>query len=93
MSVNGSRPPRHLDERHAAASPVQCARCGAAVLAAKFSPQHTTVQWTAAAVRACQEFGAADRPSALVEGCASLRDSIDAAVAAGRLEVSPPSYA
>ena len=30
------------------------------------------------------------RPSALVEGCASLRDSIDAAVAAGRLEVSPP---
>jgi hypothetical protein len=93
MSVNGTRPPRHLDERHSAASPVECARCGAAVLAAKFSLQHTTVQWTAAAVRACQEFGASDRPSALVEGCASLRDSIDAAVAAGRLEVSPPSYA
>jgi hypothetical protein len=93
MSANGSRPPRHLDERHAAASPVECARCGAAVLAAKFSPQHTSVQWSAAAVRACQEFGASDRPSALVEGCASLWDSIDAAVAAGRLEVSPPSYA
>ena len=30
------------------------------------------------------------RPSALVEGCGSLRDSIDAAVAAGRLEVAPP---
>ena len=30
------------------------------------------------------------RPSALVEGCGSLRDSIDAAVMAGRLEVSPP---
>jgi len=93
MSVNGTRPPRHRDERYAALSPVECARCGAAVLAAKFSPQHTTVQWTAAAVRACAEFGASDRASALVEGCASLRDSIDGAVAAGRLEVSPPSHA
>jgi hypothetical protein len=93
MSANGTRPPRHRDERYAALGPVECARCGAAVLAAKFSPQHTTVQWTAAAVRACREFGAAGRPSALVEGCASLRDSIDEAVAAGRLEVSPPSYA
>jgi hypothetical protein len=63
------------------------------VLAAKFSPQHTTVQWSAEAVRACAEFSAAvalSRPSALVEGCGSLRDSIDAAVMAGRLEVSPP---
>jgi hypothetical protein len=78
------------DERHAALSPVECARCGAAVLAAKFSPQHTSVQWSAAAVRACAEFGATDGLSALVRGCGSLRDSIDAAVAAGRLEVSPP---
>jgi hypothetical protein len=63
------------------------------VLAAKFSPQHTTVQWSAEAVRACSEFAAAmsvGRPSALVEGCGSLRDSIDAAVMTGRLEVSPP---
>jgi hypothetical protein len=78
------------DERRAAFACVQCGRCGAAVLAAKFSPQHTSVQWTAAAVRSCWEFSAADRPSALVEGCGSLRDSIDSAVAAGRLEVSPP---
>jgi hypothetical protein len=55
------------------------------VLAAKFSPQHTSVQWSAEAVRACLEFASSERPSALVEGCASLRDSIDAAV-----EVSPP---
>ena len=63
------------------------------MLAAKFSPQHTSVQWSAAAVRACAEFSAAGslgRPSALVQGCGSLRDSIDAAVTAGRLEVSPP---
>ena len=78
------------DERHAALRPVDCARCGAAVLAAKFSPQHTSVQWSAAAVRACAEFGALDGLSALAEGCGSLRDSIDAAVRAGRLEVSPP---
>ncbi len=91
MSVNGRRP---RDERKAAFCPVECGRCGAGVLAAKFSPQHTVVQWSAEAVRACLEFSAAvalGRPSALVEGCGSLRDSIDAAVLAGRLEVSPPS--
>jgi hypothetical protein len=60
------------------------------VLAVKFSAQHTSVQWTAAAVASCREFGGAGRPSALVEGCGSLGDSISAAVAAGRLEVSPP---
>ena len=81
------------DDRQVSLQPVECARCGATVEVAKFSPQHTSVQWTAAAVRACWEFSASlasGRPSALVEGCGSLRDSIDAAVAAGRLEVSPP---
>jgi hypothetical protein len=90
MSANGRRP---RDERQAAFCIVACGRCGASVLAAKFSPQHTSVQWTAASAAACLEFSAAaslGRPSALVEGCGSLRDSIDAAVAAGRLEVSPP---
>ena len=93
MLANGRRPARHLDERQAAHTPVECARCAAVVLAVKFSPQHTSVQWSTAAVLACAEFGALaeqGRPSALVEGCASLRDSIDAAVASGRLEVSPP---
>jgi hypothetical protein len=81
------------DERYGAFCPVECGRCGAGVLAAKFSPEHTVVQWSAEAVQACLEFSAAvslGRPSALVEGCGSLRDSIDAAVLAGRLEVSPP---
>ena len=90
MSANGRRP---RDERQAAFCAVECGRCGAGVLAAKFSPQHTSVQWTVAAVRTCFEFSAAlalGRPSALIEGCGSLRDSVDAAVAAGRLEVSPP---
>ena len=81
------------DDRRGASQSVDCARCGASVQVVKFSPQHTSVQWSAAAVRACAEFSAAaalGRPSALVEGCGSLRDSIDAAVIAGRLEVSPP---
>jgi hypothetical protein len=80
------------DERRGFACRVECGRCGAAVLAVKFSPQHTAVQWTAAAVRACAEFGLVGRPSALVEGCGSLREAIDQAVAAGRLEVAPPGY-
>jgi hypothetical protein len=72
---------------------VECGRCGAQVLAAKFSPQHTLVQWTDAAVRICAEFMAFEslgQTSARVAGCGSLRDSIDAAVKDGRLEVSPP---
>ncbi len=90
MLVNGHRP---RDERVATFCAVECGRCGARVLAAKFSPQHTSVQWTEAAVSACAEFSVAaalGRASALVQGCGSLRDSIDAAVTDGRLEVSPP---
>ncbi len=81
------------DERCTGYRRVGCDRCGAAVQVAKFSPQHTVVQWNPESVRACAEFtaGAAEgRPSALIEGCTSLRDSIERAVAEGRLEVSPP---
>ena len=80
------------DDRRANWQPVRCARCGAAVQVAKFSPQHTSVQWTAAATASCAEFAAAGAASAPIEGCGSLRDSIDAAVASGRLAVCPPSY-
>jgi hypothetical protein len=83
------------DERHAAAQLIECARCGATADVVKFSPQHTSVQWTAAAVGRCAEFrarAAEGTRSALVEGCAALRDSIDTAVASGRLAVSPPQY-
>ena len=92
------RPPARgapADERHADPQPVECTRCGATADVVKFSPQHTSVQWTAAAVRCCAEFrarAAEGTRSALVEGCAALRDSIDTAVASGRLAVSPPAY-
>jgi len=83
------------DDRHVSLQPVECARCGGCVAVAKFSPQHTSVQWTAAAAACCAEFGARGAEgtrSALVAGCAALRDSIDNAVAAGRLAVAPPAY-
>jgi hypothetical protein len=81
------------DERQSRYCPVECRRCGARVLAAKFSPQHTSVQWDASALDRCAEFAAAveaGRQTALVERCGSLRSSIDAAALDGRLPVAPP---
>jgi hypothetical protein len=75
------------DPRFESLAPLTCASCGARVLVAKFSPQHTSVQWDAAAVGMCLEF---DGPSPLVPGCGRLRFSIDDAVADGRLTVAPP---
>jgi hypothetical protein len=83
------------DDRHGAAQAVDCARCGASVQVVKFSPQHTSVQWTAAAVERCAEFrarAAEGTASAQVGGCGALRASIDHAVAAGALMIAPPSY-
>ena len=81
------------DDRLARSRELACDRCGAAVQVAKFSPEHTSVQWSRAAVAACAEFGAraaAGEPTALIDACASLRASIDRAVRRSRLEVSPP---
>ena len=96
------RPGVPADDRYAAPQPVECARCGATAEVVKFSPQHTSVQWTAAAAASCAEFRAvwafrAVRAAAAsgggpIEGCRALRDSIDAAVAAGTLAVCPPTY-
>ena len=81
------------DERHADYQRVECDRCAAAVEVAKFSMQQTSVQWSPASVRACAEFAARaaeGEQSALVDTCASLRNSIDRALLQGHLEVSPP---
>ena len=88
------RTPVRSDERQAASQPVECARCGAVADVVKFSPQHTSVQWTAAAAR-CEQFraqAAAGTGGALAGGCPALRDSVGAAVASGRLAVAPPWY-
>lgn len=82
-----------IDDRQWRYRELECARCGAAVDVAKFSPQHTSIQWRTDAVLRCAEFAArvaAGEQSALIAGCASLRASIDAALADGRLEVLPP---
>ena len=81
------------DERHADYQRIECERCAAAVEVAKFSAQQTSVQWSPASVRACAEFTARTaegEQSALIDTCASLRASIDAALTEGRLAVSPP---
>ncbi|WP_067544355.1 hypothetical protein [Nocardia crassostreae] len=58
---------------------------GTCVLAEKFSPQHTSVQWNTAARAACTELTGNGLAS---HTCSALRASIDAAVAAGDLGVS-----
>jgi hypothetical protein len=81
------------DERRLRYCEVECGVCGAVVLAAKFSMQHTSVQWDAAAVRQCAEFAsrrAAGEQTPLIERCGNMRGSIETAVLAGRLPVAPP---
>lgn len=80
-------------ERGPGETEVTCADCGAVVLAAKFSIQHTSVQWDAAAVLRCAEFGrrvAAGERTPLIERCEAMRASIEAAAFDGRLPVAPP---
>jgi hypothetical protein len=81
------------DERQLQYCPVECGSCGAVVLAAKFSVQHTSVQWDAAAVRQCAEFAAraaAGEQTPLIERCEAMRAGIEAAARQGRLPVTPP---
>ncbi len=82
------------DERLWRYQDVTCGRCGAVVQVVKFSPQHTSVQWTADAALTCAEFAAAghspDRTTVPVSTCVSLRASISAAVVEGRIEIKPP---
>lgn len=85
----GARP----DERMSRYCQVECGACGAVVRAAKFSFQHTSVQWDAAALSQCAEFArrtASGEQTPLIERCASMRASIEAAALSGDLPVSPP---
>jgi hypothetical protein len=66
-----------------------CGGCGALVRVKKSSPQHTSIQWTTRAVRECAEFAARvalGETTALVDGCATLRGTIESAAREGRLE-------
>jgi hypothetical protein len=88
--ANGALRP---DERRFRYGLVRCAECGAVVRAAKFSLQHTSVQWDVAAVRRCAEFArrtAAGEQTPLIERCDAMRASIENAACDGRLPVAPP---
>jgi len=62
-----------------------CQRCGTRVLVAKYSPAHTSVQWTEASGRVCRELTEARTvdPTAYLMRCTALDEAVDAAVAAG----------
>jgi hypothetical protein len=84
--------PQTLADRHeyleSGLTGLACDGCGALVRVKKLSPQHTSVQWSAAAVGRCAEFAATaalGEPSALVPTCVTLRASIERAVREGRL--------
>jgi hypothetical protein len=69
--------------------PVHCGSCGVAVEARKSCWAQTSIQWHADGLSACPERRASG--SRLFTGCEALRDSVQAAVAAGRLTVIDPS--
>lgn len=66
--------------------PVRCRSCAAEVLVRKSSWQQTSIQWTAAAARACPE-QASDQPGR-APGCPALRESIDEHVESGGLPLA-----
>jgi hypothetical protein len=61
-------------------APVQCATCGVEVGVKKNSSKHTSVQWTASAMAGCTQYAG-------TLGCPRLRESIETAVADGRVVV------
>lgn len=84
--------------------PVACRRCGAAVLVRKSTWVQTSVQWKAQTSAQCLERREAEKlpehGHGLFLGCASLGESIVAAVRAGDLAIveetltsTPPSAA
>ena len=82
--------PVYDDERDSTMQDVSCGRCGTSVRVRKNSFAQTSIQWHTDPGESCAEMAAqraAGRPTALVPACESLRDSIDAAVAAGVLVV------
>lgn len=72
-------------------APVACRHCGAQVLARKSSWNQTSVQWNAEASALCTERQDADRLAGHHRrpflACSALRESIEAAVAAGDLAI------
>ncbi len=64
-----------------------CRSCGTRVLVKKNSLQHTSIQWLTDA-SSCPVFASADGPTALIDTCPKLSDSIGDAVREGSLGVA-----
>ncbi|MGB3301594.1 hypothetical protein [Gordonia sp. (in: high G+C Gram-positive bacteria)] len=67
---------------------VTCATCSNKVLVEKFSPIHTSIQWTTDARTSCPEFVAAAEQGQDMDsfpGCTALRASIDDQVRTGKI--------
>jgi hypothetical protein len=71
-------------------TPVRCLGCASEVLVRKSSPMQTSVQWSSDPATTCPEFAsrvAAGEVRARIDTCARLRESIEKAVADGRVAV------
>lgn len=66
-------------------NPLACQSCAARVDVAKYSPVHTSIQWTAEAAATCVEKAAADADGRYLLRCPGLDESIDAAVRRGEV--------
>lgn len=65
-----------------------CGTCRTTVLAEKFSPSHTSIQWLEDAAHACPEFAriiAAGENVSAIPTCPALRETIEEAARNGRL--------
>ena len=73
---------------------IDCAQCGTGVLVAKYSAQHTGVQWLSDASADCTLARAGEvRPPGLLDGtagslCPALHSTIDAAARSGELPIT-----
>ncbi|NCL74147.1 hypothetical protein [Rhodococcus sp. YH1] len=67
---------------------LDCHACGNTVFVAKYSPVHTSIQWTGPARDTCREFAAAacaGETTTYLPRCGALHESVDRAVRDGRL--------
>lgn len=67
---------------------VTCTSCSNRVLVEKFSPVHTSVQWTEDSISSCPEFAeraARGEDINHVPSCLALRDSIETQVRMGHV--------
>lgn len=73
--------------------PLACHTCDARVSVAKYSPAHTSIQWTAEASRTCQEMAALSAVGCggYLLRCEALDRTVDEAVKRGEIAMTTRS--